>query len=152
MRVSDGARLVDTIGYSDRLVHELMTRQKELKRTMESILTSNQASVEHTSAIPGKTAGLGALIQTNIINGTPGAFLNGITSAPTPGTAAALTEKRIRDVAELAYNAGGNPTVIMSTPRVMRNLSEYLFTSSARVATLMTDVQGTNREGKYGKE
>lgn len=151
VRVSDRARNVDTIGYSDRLVHEIMIRQKELKRTMEAILLSNQASVEGTDTVAGKLAGCGAMFETNIVNGTAGGFSAGIYSAPTPGAAAALTEANIRDAGEMAYTEGGNPTVLMSTPKVIRAISEYLFTSSARVATLMSD-QKRSTEGKYGKQ
>lgn len=154
VRVSTGARLVDTIGYGDRLVHELMIRQKELKRTMEAILVSNQASVAMTDAAAGKLAGCGAMFKTNIINGTTAGFANGIYPAPTPGTARALTENDIRNGAENAYNEGGNPRVLMTTPKMIRGISEYLFTATARVATLMTDATPAQarQDGKYGKK
>jgi hypothetical protein len=154
VKVSTGAQLVDTIGYSNRLVHELMIRQKELKRDMEAILVSNQASVEATDSVAGKTAGCGAMFTTaaNIINGTTGGFSAGIFSAPTPGAGRALTETDIRDASQAAYLAGGNPTKLMSTPAMIRKISEYLFTASARIATLTSDVGGSTRQGKYGKQ
>jgi len=150
VKVSNRARLVDTIGYEDRLVEELMVKQKELKRDMEAILVSNQASVEGTDQVAGKLAGCGAMFETNIVNGTAGGFDAGIYSAPTPGAAAALAEASIRDAAEMAYNEGGNVSILMSTPKMCRGISEYLFTSSARVATMMSE-RGTATEGKYGK-
>ena len=48
----------------------------------------------------------------------------------------ALTETIIRDVAELIWNEGGDPSVLMSVSGVIRAISEYMFTSSARIATL----------------
>ena len=45
----------------------------------------------------------------------------------------------------VAYENGGNPSVAMSTPAVIEVLSDYLFTSSARVATLQSDVDNSNR-------
>lgn len=153
--VSDRANYVDTIGYSNRLAHELMNRQKELKRDMEAILLSNQAAVEMVtttgSAVEGRTAGCAAMIHNdNSINGTTGSFTSGIFAAATPGTAAALTEANLRDAAEIAYKAGGNPTILMSTPAMIRKISEYLFTASARVATFMNNA--TNKQGQYGHQ
>jgi hypothetical protein len=154
VKVSTGARLVDTIGYGDRLVHELMTRQKELKRDMEAILVSNQASVEMTDTVAGKTAGAGAMFQTaaNIFNGTAGGFSAGIFSAPTPGAATGLTEDVLRAAAAAAYLAGGNSTQLMSTPPMITKISEYLFSAAARVATIMSDVGQASNTGKYGKQ
>ncbi len=51
----------------------------------------------------------------------------------------------MRDVCEKVYQEGGNPSIFMSGTAVIRKFSEYLFTSSARVATLMSD-QGKSRE------
>lgn len=151
--VSTGARAVDAIGYGDRLVHEMMIRQKELKRDMEAILLSNQASVEMTESTAGKAAGCGAMFSTNIINGTTAGFANGIYPAPTPGAARALTEDDIRNAAQAAYAAGGDPSKLMSTPSMIRKISEYLFTSAARVATLMSDVGQSGGSNKnYGKQ
>jgi hypothetical protein len=150
VRVSDGARAVEAIGYADRLMHELMVRQKELKRDMEAILVSNQASIEMTSSVAGQTAGIGAMFETNIINGTAGGFSGGIFSAPTPGAAAGVTEAMLRDAAEMAYTEGGNPSILMSTPKVIRGISEYMFSASARIATMTSEV--STKTGKYGHQ
>ena len=40
---------------------------------------------------------------------------------------------------ESIYEEGGDPTKMMTVPSLIRKFSEYLFTSSARVATLMSD-------------
>lgn len=153
VKVSKRARAVDTIGYADRLVHELMIRQKELRRDMEGILLAPQASVEMDTVAPtavGKLAGAPSMFETNVVNGTAGGFSAGIYSAPTPGSAAALTEAWLRDAAEDAYTAGGEPRFLMSTPKMIRKISEYLFSGSARIATMQTDVQTT--QGQYGHQ
>ena len=151
--VSDRAGTVDTIGYSNRLVHELMVRQKEMKRSMESGLLSNKASVAMTDSVPGQYAGCGAMFTTaaHIINGTTGGFSAGIFAAPTPGAAAALTETNVRAAMSVAYKAGGNPTIMMSLPEMIEKFSSYLFTASARIATL-TSTNATSKNGKYGKQ
>jgi len=154
VRVADGAQAVDTIGYSDRLLHELMIRQKELKRDMEAIACGHQASVAMTDEVAGKTAGIGAMFTTsaNITNGTAGGFSSGIFATATPGAATGLTETALRDAAQAAYAAGGNPSVVMSTPSMIRKISEYLFSSTARVATFMSNVGTDAKQGKYGKQ
>ena len=154
VQVSDRARNVDTIGRSDELIYQLMQRQKELKKRMEATFLSNQASVEDDGdTTAGMTAGCGAMFETNIINGSTAGFANGIYPAPTPGAAAALTETMIRDGSEMAYNEGGNPTILMSIPKVIRGLSEFLFTAAARVATVMTDANKSDvKQGRYGHQ
>lgn len=151
--VSDRVDNVDTIGYSNRLVHELMIRQKEMKRGMEAGLLSNKASVAMTDSVPGQYAGCGAMFTTaaHIINGTTGGFSSGIFSAPTPGAAAALTETNVRLAMATAYKAGGNPTIMMSVPEIIEKFSAYLFTSSARIATLTSTNTGV-KKGKYGNQ
>ena len=44
-----------------------------------------------------------------------------------------------------AFENGGNPTIAMSVPTAIELLSDYLFTSSARVATLQSNAQQGNR-------
>jgi hypothetical protein len=152
VEVSDRAREVDTIGYSDRLIHEVMIRQKEMKRQMETGMLTNKASVAMTDSVPGQYAGAGAMFTTaaNIINGTTGGFSSGIFAAATPGAARAMTETDVRTGMAAAYKAGGNPTLMMSVPEMIQKFSEYLFTASARIATVMSEA--TVKNGKYDKQ
>lgn len=150
IKVSKRSRNVDTIGYADRLIHEITLRQKSLRRDMEATLLTNQASVEGTDTVKGRMAGCAAMFETNIVNGTAGGFAAGIYSAPTPSAARALTEDDLRDAAEAAYNEGGNVTKLMSTPKMIRKISEYMFNETARVATLMSDRREAT-DGEYGK-
>lgn len=153
VKVSTRAQKVDTIGYANALVYQLRQRQKELRKQCEATACSPQASVEATDTVAGKTAGAAAMFETNIINGTAGGFSAGIFSGPTPGTARALTETDVRDAGEMAYNEGGNPTKLMSVPKLIRKLSEFLFTSSARIGTIQTDVnRGSVNDGEYGHQ
>jgi hypothetical protein len=153
VRVSDRAQSSDVIGQANALVYQLIQRQKELKRDMEAILLTNQASVaDDGDSTAGKTAGVGAMFTTaaNIIHGTTGGFSAGIYSAPTPSTAAALSEgTHLRPAIKAAYEAGGNVTSLMSTPTMIGLISDYLFTSSARIATLTSTDTDVN-QGKYG--
>ena len=42
------------------------------------------------------------------------------------------------------YEAGGEASILMSAPAMIRNISEYMFTDGARIATLTSD-QGTSQ-------
>ena len=143
VRVSSRARTVDTVG-GEQLSYQVMRRQQELLRDRDAIMSGQQASVaDDGDSIPGKLGAFGAWLTSHTFRGATGAdggfnTTTKIVDAPTLGTVRALTETLIRDAAQSVYEAGGNPTVLMSTPGVIRGLSEYLFTSSARIATLQS--------------
>lgn len=142
VKLSHSAQAADSIGGSMKLSDQVIKRQKELKRDMEAIQLTHQASVAGDgAAVAGKTAGFGAQLKTNIslgATGVAGGFNTGtgLFVSPTPGTKRALSETTIRDVLQSIYINGGNTTTFMARPPVVRKLSEYLFTSTARVATM----------------
>jgi hypothetical protein len=151
VRVSFRADASNTIGRAKELAYQLSRRQQELRRDVEAIFLTNQASVaDDGNTTPGKVGGLPSWIKTNSpsgygfgAGGVVGGYnlTTGLTVARTPSTAKrAITETFIRNAAQDVYTQGGDPTVLMSTPDVIRKISEYLFTSSARVATLMSEV------------
>lgn len=110
----------------------------------------NQASIaDNGDDVPGKVGGLPTWLESNTINLTTPVGFNDTTGVTTVPTATSdgipLTEKAIRDVVESIYNNGGDPTKLMTVPSAVRKISEYLFTSSARVGTIMSD-QGKSRE------
>ena len=151
VRVSYRADASDTIGRAKELSYQLMRRQQELRRDVDAIALVNQASVaDNGDAIAGKVGGLPSWLETSVTGGAGSAaggfdLATGLTVARTVGTAHNLTEKAIRDTVENVYQEGGDPTKLMSIPGVIRKFSEYLFTSSARVASLMSD-QGKSSE------
>lgn len=154
VRVSYRADASDTIGRAKELSYQLMRRQQELRRDVEAIALENQASFADTGASAGKVGGFPTWITTNYTPRTGaavGGFDNGaggttVTTAFTEADAeAALTEEEVRNQVEAVYNEGGNVTKMMTIPGLIRKFSEYLFTSSARVATLMSD-QGKSRD------
>ena len=147
--VSQRAQNVDTIGYANALTHQVTQRQKDLRQDVEAIMLTSQASVKSAAATVPRSAGLGAWITdaTAAANGTTeggfGASTGDIVDARTGAADAsdvALTESMVRSVSQLVYEEGGESSVFMSTPSVCKEFSEYLFTSSARVAALQSDV------------
>ena len=148
VKVSYRADASNTIGRAKELSYQLMRRQQELRRDVEAIALSNQASVaDDGNTIAGKVGGLPSWLATNSLNGTAGGFNLGtkLTVGRTAGVKQALSETAIRDMVESVYTNGGDVTKLMSIPGVIRKFSEYLFTSSARVAALQSD-QGKSRE------
>lgn len=154
LRVSGRARAVNTIGRGDELAYQLLQRGKELRRDCEGIKLINQASVADTGSTAGRLGGVPAWFETNTSRGAGGAdggFAAGLVTLPTVGTKRALTETILRDVIESAHISGGEPNVIMVTPKMKRKISEYLFSSSARIGTITTETgQGQNQSVAIG--
>ena len=155
VRVTYRADASDTIGRAKELSYQLMRRQQELRRDVEAISLLNQASLADDNAgdVVGLCGGLPTWLESNNVNfgTTPGFDKAGTgTKVTSVGVVTAdgiaLTEGAIRDLVQDIYNDGGNPTKLMAVPAVIRQISEYLFTSSARVATLMSD------QGKSGEK
>jgi hypothetical protein len=116
--VSDTNEWINSPGDNASLAHQLALKTKEIKRDMETILTSNQASVTGSSAVARKLGGYESWITTNdsrATSGTPGAdggFSSGNTAAATDGTQRAFTEALLKAVLKACYDAGGEPDTV----------------------------------------
>lgn len=146
VRVSGRAQSVNTIGRSNELAYQLLQRGKELRRDVEAIALMNQASrADDGNTNSGRVGGVPCWFTTNTSRGGTGAnggFTGGAVALPTVGTKRALTETILRDLVESAYIAGGAPSDVMTTPKMKRRISEYLFSSSARIGTITTETGG----------
>jgi hypothetical protein len=144
---STRARGGDTIAMGDALSYQVMQRQRELRRDVEATALFNQASVQDNGTLAGKSAGLDAWLTSNTSNGAAtganGGFntATGIVDVAVPGTKRAGSEATLRNLLQSVWEDGGNPTVLMGRPPVIRSLSAYMFSSSAQVATLTSDVR-----------
>lgn len=144
-RISGRAEAVDKIGRRSEMAFQVAKRAKELKRDMETIMTGNQGSATGDSSTASFLGALRAWYTTNTSLGATGAnggWAAGQVTAATDGTPRALTETALRLVIESCYTNGGEPDTIMVTPTVKTLVSEYLFSSSARIATLYRDEAG----------
>ena len=145
--VSHLADAVDTIGYATERMYQENKRMKELRRRENYNLLANQANVEGDKAsdTAGVPAGFGCMCKKlDTGNGfSGGEFTNGQWTEHSAGAKQALTETMVRDAAQLAWMEGGNPGYFLSHPNICRAFSEYLFTASARIATLTGE---TNNE------
>jgi hypothetical protein len=149
--VSTRARNSNVVGRSDELAYQISRRQIDLKRDREAIMLFNQGSqVDDGDTVPGKLGGLPAWMVTNF-DGGAGSTLGGYNPATGlvapfgAGAPRAIGEIGIRDMIQSIYQQGGDTSCMMSVPDAIRAVSEYMFTDTARVATLQSD-QGKSRE------
>ena len=154
IRVSDRSRNSNTVGYSDTYARQLLQRGREARRDLEAISLLNQASVaDNGSTTPGRLGGFPSWMTTNTSRGATGAdggFAAGVVAAATPGEARAISETLVRQIAGDVWKQGGNPTRLMSVPDVCAQLSQYMFTASARIATLQKEASGSGAATAIG--
>lgn len=161
--VSGRSDVVDKAGRASEMTYQLAKAAKALKRDQEAILTGNQAAaIGDVGTNPSRLGGLRACFRDAITasqettsalvagDGSNGGVDPGTTSIPAAagdGTVRPLTETLLRQAIEACYLNGGEPDTIMVTPSMKTVLSTYLFTSSARVAALYSDVGQSRRDG-----
>ena len=91
-------------------------RGREIKRDIETMLLENIAADAGAVGTARKSAGLGAWVKENDDFGVGGAspvYTSLPNATRTDGTQRAFTETILQDVMELAWNAGGDPSVLM---------------------------------------
>ena len=154
IRVTRRANLMKTVGGKKELARLVAKRGVELKRDMEAVLLRNQAARPGASTQAPLTAGLPAWLTTNVNRGSGGSSgaLSGTTygypsSAATDASGAdrALSEATLHNIIRSCWANGGRPTMIMVSTEVKSRISQYMFTSSSRIATPFQD-HGANRK------
>jgi len=134
--VTERGQAVTSIGRSDEMGYQTARRLQELRRDVEAIALSIQASVQDDGvAVAGQSAGLSAWLTSNTSVGA-GAGANGgfqtgtkLVTARTAGTKRALSFAFISTQIENVYNLGGNTSVLMSVPGVTKRLGQFLLTT-----------------------
>lgn len=155
IQISKRANAANSVGRMGTLSYQVSNGQKRLRRDVESQMITHQPSIAGDSSTPGQSAGIGAQLKTNVYTGATGSaggfnHATGVYDAPTPGTPAALSETTLRDAAQAVYEEGGNTTAVMGTPNVIRLISEYLFSDTARVATMTNQDTSSENMTAYG--
>lgn len=154
--VSERAQNVDPIARADELLFQVAQIQKEIRRDEEAIKLYPQASqpgdgdeANATTTGPGMLPGAPTWLITNraaapdadapeMSDNASGAGYPSV--APVAGTKRALSDDVVKDLLEDIFTAGGNPTLALSSPKMIRRYSNYHFTSTAQIATLNSDV------------
>ena len=152
-QVSTRADVSNSIGRQGSMAYQIANEGQRIRRDQENSLMSDKASVvDDGNTTAGSSAGYFAIVATNTVFGATGAdggwnSTTKLFDAPTAGTAAALTEKDFKDVMQSIYVAGGNASVAMARPAIIRKMSEfYMSTNPAGAATQTNQRMGEERD------
>jgi hypothetical protein len=143
--ISGTLEAVDKAGRSSEIKYQAMKAGKELKKDMEAILLSNQASVLGSNSVARKLGGFAAWLTTNTSRGATGAnggynVGTGLVVAATPGTNRAFTETLLKTAQQAAYTAGGNPRIAMVPPA-----QKVAFSAFTGIAQIRKDITGARQ-------
>lgn len=121
----------DAAGKRSEMAHQLAIMSKALKRDMEEALCQNGGKTTGNATTARKTGGFESWIKSNYSKAASGAPTGGGT-APTDGTQRALTEALLKDVLELAFTNGGEPSLAICGPVNKQKISGFTGRASAR--------------------
>ena len=130
--VTQRAQSSRVIGRSNELSYQVMMRQQELRRDIEAICLSEQASIADSgTSTAGKAGAFSSWLKTNTSNGSGGSdggfnTSTGVVDVPDGGTIRKFTEAILKLSVLKAYNANGNVTTLMSTPELVQRLNTFL--------------------------
>lgn len=119
--VSTTQEKTKSAGRSSEMKYQISKAMVELKRDVEAMVLSDNVAVQGNSTTARKSAGLGAMIYTNVSHGGAGAtpaHTSGLaTTAQTAGTNRAFTETLLKTVLQSVFtNSGEFATLISLTP------------------------------------
>ena len=149
IRISGRAETVNKAGRKSEMAYQMAKASRSIKRDMEATLTGNQGALAGDSSTASLLAGLRTWLVTNM-ESAAGTVNTGYSAAPgpaaaTPGTARNPEWNFIDTVIRKCYDSGGEPDTMLVTPTMKQLVSNYLFSSSARVAALYSDAGQTER-------
>lgn len=123
--VSGTQDVVDKAGRAREMTYQLMKRSKELRRDVEFVLTNNQTPrFTGGSTTARQLRPLPGWYTTNVQAGTSGANGNS-TAARTDGTTRSLTETMLKTAIQNAWEAGGEPDMVMVSPSRKTEISNF---------------------------
>lgn len=129
--VTGSQQASDPAGKKSEMAHQLAIMSKALKRDMETALCQKGAKTTGNATTARVTGGFESWITSNDSRGTNGASTGG-GAAPTDGTQRALTETLLKDVLELCFTNGGEPSLAICGPVNKQKISGFTGRSSAR--------------------
>lgn len=117
-KVTDTAQAIKRQNIKDYMGHKMQQAMKLIAMDVERAITVSTRKVNGNSSTARKMAGLQYYIKTNVL-------ANG-------GTKRALTYNLLNDMFEQIYNCGGDPDIIVVSPRNKRIISLLLPLSTTR--------------------
>lgn len=126
IQVSGTLDTVNKAGRKSEKAYQLARASSELKRDIETILLSNQASSAGNSSTARKLGSVLSWLKTNTSVGTDGADPVTIGSTTrTDGTQRAFTEPLLKEVIRSVYASGGSPKVLLVGAAGKQKVSEF---------------------------
>ncbi len=129
--VSGSQEVSDAAGKRSEMAHQLALMAKALKRDMEEALCQKGAKTTGNASTARVTGGFESWVETNVSRGSGGAGA-GNGAAPTDGTQRALTESLLKDVLQLSFENGGEPSLAICGPHNKQIISGFTGRSQAR--------------------
>jgi hypothetical protein len=129
--VSGSQESSDPAGKRSEMAHQLAIMSKALKRDMEEALCQKGAKTTGNATTARVTGGFESWITSNDSRGSGGASTGG-GAAPTDGTQRALTETLLKDVLQLCFENGGEPSLAICGPHNKQVISGFTGRSQAR--------------------
>jgi hypothetical protein len=129
--VSGSQEVSDAAGKRSEMAHQLALMAKALKRDMEEALCQNGAKTTGNATTARVTGGFESWVETNVSRGSGGSGA-GNGAAPVDGTQRALTEDLLKDVLQLSFENGGEPSLAICGPHNKQIISGFTGRSSAR--------------------
>ena len=128
--VSGTADAVRKYGRKEEFAYQIAKKGKELKRDIEFALIQNQVSSAGGSGTARSSAGIEVMIVnrvlgTNNTTGTTPGYAAGVWGAVTDGTAATMVETDLVSALELAWQDGGDPSVVMVNSTLKRRIASF---------------------------
>jgi len=119
--VSRRANIVKKAGRGSELAYIKAKAMLEIKRDIEAMIVSANPAVAPTTAVAGKSGGLGVQNNANTehgVGGSTAAWTSGApTTAPTAGTGRAFTEALLKSAVQKTYIASGEvPRMVIMSP------------------------------------
>lgn len=114
IQVSGTLEAVNKAGRKSEKAYQLARASSELKRDIETILTSNQGRDAGSSSTARKMGTMLSWLKTNTSKGSSGADPVTIgVSTRSDGVARTFTEQLLKDVIKSVYENGGSPKVLL---------------------------------------
>lgn len=140
--LSSTVQAVNSAGDQTKMSYQMLKKSKEIKRDMEKRLCGAKPAVPLADGTAGKSAGAVAFTRTNASRGVGGAAatLSGATSgyinaAPTNGTLRTVTEAMLKSALQLAWDAGGEPSMALMSGTIKQTFSGFTGIAAQRRET-----------------
>lgn len=126
VQISGTLEAVDKAGRKSEKAYQMAKASSELKRDIETILLSNQASSAGNSSTARRLGSILSWLKTNTDFGASGADPVTIgTTTRSDGDTRTFTEQLLKDVIRETYTNGGNPKILLVGPAGKQKVSTF---------------------------